>query len=135
MLLCPPPGDLPNPGIKPEPSAAPALQVDSLPLAPPGKSHIHIYPLFFGLPSHSSLHCVLSSLPCAIQQVFISYLFYTKYQSVVSLEVILPEATLGKPPFVRSCMGQAGQDRGGRSGRFIVIGTDTQMKWTVRVGL
>ena len=29
-----PPGDLPNPGMEPVP---PALQVDSLPLAPPGK--------------------------------------------------------------------------------------------------
>ena len=29
-LPCPPPGDLPNPGIKPESLATPALQVDSL---------------------------------------------------------------------------------------------------------
>ena len=33
-LLCPPPGDLPNPGIGPK---SPALQVDSLPSEPPGK--------------------------------------------------------------------------------------------------
>ena len=33
-LLCPPPGDLPNPGIEPQ---SPALQVDSLPSGPPGK--------------------------------------------------------------------------------------------------
>ena len=32
-LLCPPPGDLPNPGIKPASSMSPALQVDSLPLS------------------------------------------------------------------------------------------------------
>ena len=32
---CPPPGDLPNPGIEPR---SPALQVDSLPTEPPGKS-------------------------------------------------------------------------------------------------
>ena len=31
---CPPPGDLPNPGIK---LAALALQIDSLPTEPPGK--------------------------------------------------------------------------------------------------
>ena len=31
---CPPPGDLPNPGIEPR---SPALQVDSLPSVPPGK--------------------------------------------------------------------------------------------------
>ena len=33
-LPCPPPGDLPNPGIEPR---TPALQVDSLPSEPPGK--------------------------------------------------------------------------------------------------
>ena len=33
-LPCPPPGDLPNPGIKPR---SPALQVDALPSEPPGK--------------------------------------------------------------------------------------------------
>ena len=33
-LPCPPPGDLPNPGIK---LRFPALQVDSLPAEPPGK--------------------------------------------------------------------------------------------------
>ena len=32
-LPCPPPGDHPNPGIKPTSPAAPALQVDSLPLS------------------------------------------------------------------------------------------------------
>ena len=33
-LPCPPPGDLPNPGIKPR---SPALQVDSLLSEPPGQ--------------------------------------------------------------------------------------------------
>ena len=33
-LPCPPPGDLPNPGLKPE---SPALQANSLPSEPPGK--------------------------------------------------------------------------------------------------
>ena len=33
-LPCPPPGDLPNPGIEPR---SPTLQVDSLPSEPPGK--------------------------------------------------------------------------------------------------
>jgi len=33
-LPCPPPGDLPKPGIKPR---FPALQMDSLPSEPPGK--------------------------------------------------------------------------------------------------
>ena len=34
VLPCPPPGDLPNPGIEPR---FPALQVDSLPAGPQGK--------------------------------------------------------------------------------------------------
>ena len=37
-LPCPPSGDLPNPGIKPESLTLPALPVDSSPLAPPGSS-------------------------------------------------------------------------------------------------
>ena len=32
-LLCPPSGDLPDPGIKPMPLKSPALQADFLPLA------------------------------------------------------------------------------------------------------
>ena len=36
-LPCPPPGDLPNPGIEPKPLKSPALQADSFPLVPPGK--------------------------------------------------------------------------------------------------
>ena len=36
-LPCPPPGDLPNPGIETVSFTSPALQVSSLPLTPPGK--------------------------------------------------------------------------------------------------
>ena len=36
QLPFPPPGDLPDPGIKPVPPAAPALQADSLPLSHQG---------------------------------------------------------------------------------------------------
>ena len=39
-LPCPPPGDLPNPGIK---HVSPALQADSLPLSHPGSSLSEIY--------------------------------------------------------------------------------------------
>ena len=41
---CPPPGNLPNPGIKPVSLICPAWQADSLPLAPPGKPNIHYIP-------------------------------------------------------------------------------------------
>ena len=37
---CPPPGDLPNPGIEPR---SPALQVDSLPAEPQGKPNLYHY--------------------------------------------------------------------------------------------
>ena len=37
-MPCPPPGDLPDPGIKPMSFKSPALAVGSLPLVPPGKS-------------------------------------------------------------------------------------------------
>ena len=36
-LPCPPPGDLPKPGIEPGSLMSPALVADSLPLVPPGK--------------------------------------------------------------------------------------------------
>ena len=37
-LPCPPPGDLPDPGIEPR---SPALQADSLLFEPPGKPYAH----------------------------------------------------------------------------------------------
>ena len=39
-LPCPPPGDLPDPGMEAECPASPALQMDSLPLVPPGKPNL-----------------------------------------------------------------------------------------------
>ena len=39
-LPCPPPGDLPDPGIEP---MSPALQVNSLPTEPPGKPTVGPY--------------------------------------------------------------------------------------------
>ena len=36
-LPCPPPGDLPDPGIQPMSPVSPALQMDSLPTEPSGK--------------------------------------------------------------------------------------------------
>ena len=37
-LPCPPPGELPHPGMEPSSLTSPAFQAGSLPLAPPGKS-------------------------------------------------------------------------------------------------
>ena len=38
--------------------------------------YIYIYPLFFSFSSHIGHYRVLSRVPCAVQQVLISYLFY-----------------------------------------------------------
>ena len=39
---------------------------------------IHIYSLFFGFPFHLGHHRAVNRVPCAIQQVLISYLFSTQ---------------------------------------------------------
>ena len=39
-LPCPPPKDIPDPGMEPTSPVAPALQEDSLPLVPPGKPQV-----------------------------------------------------------------------------------------------
>ena len=44
-LKCFPPGDLHDPGIEPMSLISPAFQVDSLPLAPPGKS-MYMYKIY-----------------------------------------------------------------------------------------
>ena len=49
-LPCPPPGDLPDPGIEPISLASPALQADSLPTEPPGKPNVkYKWKLLFGI--------------------------------------------------------------------------------------
>ena len=53
-LPCPPPGDLPDPGIKPVSQHLLHWQVDSLPLAPPGKPHT-LYNAFNDCTSQSAL--------------------------------------------------------------------------------
>ena len=45
MLPFPPPGDLPNPQIKPTSPVSPSLQADSLPLSHPrSRSHVYLFP-------------------------------------------------------------------------------------------
>ena len=41
-LPCPPPGDLPDPGVEPASSVSLALQADSLTTEPPGKPSVNI---------------------------------------------------------------------------------------------
>ena len=50
-LLCPPPKDLPDPGIESEFLTSPGWQLGSLPLGPPGKPQVLrllIYKAFLG---------------------------------------------------------------------------------------
>ena len=42
--------------------------------------HLYMYPLFLGVPFHLGHRRTLSRVPCATQQVLISYLFYAWYQ-------------------------------------------------------
>ena len=82
-LLCSPPGDLPNPGIKPRSST---LQVDSLPAALPGKpSHLlHRSYLSYNLRNthththtHTTSQTALSQLnPCHCQETTNSFDIY-----------------------------------------------------------
>ena len=62
--------------------------------------YVYVYPLFFGFPSHLGHHRALSRVPCAIQQVLISYLFYTQYQQCRYVNPSLPiHPTTPLPPW------------------------------------
>ena len=66
-LTCPPPGDLPNPGIKP---SSPTVQADSLLSEPPGKSH-------YASPFLNSLQ---------LQSHFFKLLFWRKLKIIVTFK-------------------------------------------------
>ena len=59
--------------------------------------YVYIYPLFFGFPSHLGHHRALSRAPCALQQVLISYLFYT--QQCIYVNPSLPVHPTPPPPW------------------------------------
>ena len=61
--------------------------------------YVYIYPPFFGFPSHLGHHRALSRVPCATQQVLISYLFYTQYQQCIYVNPNLPIQTTPHPPW------------------------------------
>ena len=70
-FLCPPPGNLPDPGIKPR---SPALQADSLPLSHRGSPYMYINP-FKKIPFIVALHFLLlkdqgDGLSLRIQEFF-----------------------------------------------------------------
>ena len=70
-LPCPPPGDLPDPGIELASPASPSLQADSLPLSHGGSRRmcvgcIYIY-ISFQILFPYRLYIILSIVPCAMQ--------------------------------------------------------------------
>ena len=75
-LPCPPPGDLPGPGMEPRP---PTLQVDSLPYKPPGK------PKNTGVGSLSLL-----------QEIFVFYFIYL-FILLYNTVLVLPYTDMIKP--------------------------------------
>ena len=65
--------------------------------------YVYIYPLFFGISSHLGHHIALSRVPCVIQQVLISYLFYTQQCIYINFNLpihLLPLSPLGIHMFV-----------------------------------
>ena len=64
-LLCPPPGDLPNPGIKPMSPASPALQEGSLPLSHWG-SPGHVHTAIFKMNNKDLLWSTWNSAQCFV---------------------------------------------------------------------
>ena len=53
-------------------------------------------PLCFGFPSHAGHHRALNRVPCAVQEVLISDLFYTQHQYCADLSPLLfSEKSLG----------------------------------------
>ena len=76
---------LPHPVIKPRSSA---LQANSLPSEPGQSICINIYPLFSGFSSHIGPHRALCRVPCAIQQVLISYLVNSVQMSIPISQLI-----------------------------------------------
>ena len=98
-LPCPPPGDLPDPGIKPR---SPALQVDSLPSEPPGKPMcMHISPLFWiPFPYRSSQRTEKSSL-CLLSRFSLVIYFIHSINNVcrsIPISQLIPPPPL--PPLV-----------------------------------
>ena len=70
-----------------------------------------IYPLFFEFPSHLGHHRALSRVPCAVQQVLISYLFCTLWHIYVNPNLpIHPTSLLTYPPDIHPFVLYIGRD-------------------------
>ena len=84
-LPCPPPGNLPNPGIEPAPNhafCAPALQADSLPAEPLGKPLLLLFT--YSLIFHSTLYRTLVEFTFRLLPWFISLITFASHIVLVS---------------------------------------------------
>ena len=83
-LPCPPSGDHPDPGIEPVSLGSPTLEVDSLPLVPPGNT--------FQFSSVESLSCArLFATPWTVaRQASISVTNYRSLLKLMSIESVMP---------------------------------------------
>ena len=96
-LPFPPPGDLPEPGIKPE---APALQADSLPSEPPGKRIVFLRYPKYGVDTGTKL-CA----ECAFQLV----LFRGSLERVLVTGVTGRQCALSRPGAWFCCLCHLGK--------------------------
>ena len=64
-----------------------------MPSSPSAPLFFFLISLFFGLPSHLGHHRALSRGPCDIQQVLITYLFYTECDMSISISQFIPHIT------------------------------------------
>ena len=76
-LPCPPPGDLPNPGIKLESPVAPALKVDSLPLSHQGSPHLSIYTNWNYIEVEREFKDKLQPLTWVLTKMTLKYIFFS----------------------------------------------------------
>ena len=77
-LPCPPPGDLPNPGI----DRSPALQADSLPSEPRGKPNYLHYLLSFSQSYAECLHLLILVVLPGQESLHRTFHFYCKVKAL-----------------------------------------------------
>ena len=73
-VFCPPPRDLPNPGIEPESLKSPALSGGFFTTSAPWEACIHVYCSFFRLFSDTGYYRKSSRVPCATCWLSILYI-------------------------------------------------------------
>ena len=101
-LPCPPPGDLPNPGVKP---GSPTLQADSLPSEPPGKpktctvSDLYHYYGCSRIQPIFNLRAALKS-----SQETTSLICIKRFSGVLNGVSLAQEDVIAFPPTVRSLL-------------------------------